>query len=62
MNFSLIICTYLRPKALLTLLKSVKNQVLCPNEIIIVDGSTNDLTKQELDEYVHKNLKYFKVN
>jgi glycosyltransferase involved in cell wall biosynthesis len=61
MNFSLIICTYLRPKALLTLLKSVKNQVLCPNEIIIVDGSTNDLTKQELDEYVHKNLKYFKV-
>ena len=40
MNFSLIICTYMRPMALLTLLKSLESQVFYPNEIIIVDGET----------------------
>ena len=44
MNFSLIICTYKRPKALLTLLESVKLQSLYPNEIVIVDGSPDDAT------------------
>ena len=61
MNFSLIICTYMCPESLLTLLKSVESQVLYPNEIIIVDGSINNLTKQEINKYPFKNLKYFEV-
>ena len=61
MNFSLIICTYMRPESLLTLLKSVDSQVLYPNEIIIVDGSINNLTKLEINKYSFKNLKYFEV-
>ncbi|WP_248723488.1 glycosyltransferase family 2 protein [Seonamhaeicola sp. ML3] len=61
MRFSLIICTYLRPKVLLKLLGSVNLQTLYPNEILIVDGSINDDTKLELETHKFKNLKYFKV-
>ncbi|TYA71431.1 glycosyltransferase family 2 protein [Seonamhaeicola marinus] len=61
MRFSLIICTYMRPEPLLKLLKSVKNQSLYPNEILIIDGSTNKKTEQVLGENNFSNLKYFKV-
>ncbi len=61
MKFSLIICTYKRPQALLTLLKSVKSQTLYPNEILIVDGTPDDNTKSMLDQYSFSNLTYFKV-
>jgi len=61
MKFSLIICTYMRPNAILTLLESVNKQVLYPNEIIIVDGSTNDLTNSFFKENQIKNLQYYKV-
>ena len=50
MFFSLIICTYKRPFPLLNLLESVNNQSLYPNEIIIVDGSTDDETENILNE------------
>jgi GT2 family glycosyltransferase len=62
MNFSLIICTYMRPKPLLKLLSSVGSQTLYPYEIIIVDGSVNEETKIVLKENAFKNLKYFKVD
>ncbi len=61
-SFSLIICTYLRPKALITLLNSVSKQALYPNEILIIDGSHNDETKIILEKNKFKNLKYYKVD
>ena len=62
MNFSLIVCTYMRPRSLIRLLDSVKKQIVYPNEIIIVDGSTNDKTKITLDENIYENLVYYMVD
>lgn len=61
MNFTLIICTYMRPKPLLDLLNSVKKQSLYPDEILIIDGSTNDETKLMLSQNIFQNLIYHKV-
>ena len=61
MNFTLIVCTYMRPNPLLNLLNSVKLQTLYPNEILIIDGSTNDETKAILESNKFQNLEYFKV-
>lgn len=61
MKFSLIICTYMRPQQLLTLLQSVREQTLYPDEILIVDGSTNKETAQILKENQFQNLHYFLV-
>ena len=38
MKFSLIICTYQRPKPLLQLLQSVQEQTLYPDEILIIEA------------------------
>jgi GT2 family glycosyltransferase len=62
LRFSLIICTYMRPDALLTLLKSVKGQICYPDEILIVDGSLNEETKKCLEQNLFQNLKYFQVS
>tara|TARA_R110002126_G_scaffold159889_4_gene307428 strand:+ start:651 stop:1643 length:993 start_codon:yes stop_codon:yes gene_type:complete len=61
MKFSLIVCTYMRPEPLLKLLLSVQQQTVYPDEILIVDGSTDDATKAILQQYIFNNLKYFKV-
>ena len=61
-TFSLIVCTYMRAKPLLNLLKSVTNQTVYPNEILIIDGSTNDETNEILTVNKFKNLKYYKVD
>lgn len=61
MRFSLVICTYMRPTALLKLLKTVAKQSLYPNEILIIDGSTNQDTKELLEEHIYENLTYYKV-
>lgn len=61
MNFTLIVCTYMRPMPLLNLLQSVKEQTLYPNEILIIDGSTNNDTADALKTYQFQNLKYLKV-
>ena len=45
---SLIICTYQRPKPLLDLLQSVAKQDAYPNQILIIDGSIDDNTKEIL--------------
>jgi GT2 family glycosyltransferase len=62
MKFSLIICTYLRPEVIVKLLNSVAIQTLCPNEILIVDGSTDNKTKDILEKYNFNNLIYYKVS
>jgi GT2 family glycosyltransferase len=61
MKFSLIICTFMRPQSLLRLLNSVCEQTLYPNEILIIDGSTNNETNTILKEKSFKNVTYFKV-
>ena len=62
MNFSLVICTYMRPNAVVKLLQSVAKQALYPNEVLIIDGSTNTETEDILSEKPFNNLIYFKVN
>lgn len=62
MKFSLVLCTYMRAEALLKLLKTVKQQSLYPNEILIVDGSLDDATKTMLQDNNFEHLKYYKVN
>jgi GT2 family glycosyltransferase len=51
----------MRPKAILRLLESVANQKLYPDEILVIDGSTDFATQNIFDEKVFKNLTYFKV-
>ena len=62
MKISLIICTYMRPKSLLTLLNSVNNQSLYPNEILIVDGSIDTNTKEMFSTESFENLRYYLVD
>jgi glycosyltransferase involved in cell wall biosynthesis len=62
MNFTLIVCTYMRPIPLLKLLNSVKMQTLYPNEILIIDGSANEETKKMLEQNSFQNLDYFQVS
>nr|WP_294925826.1 glycosyltransferase family 2 protein [uncultured Flavobacterium sp.] len=62
MKFSLIICTYMRPEPLLKLLDSVQKQSLYPDEILIIDGSTNNLSEVVLKNNQFKNLSYFLVS
>jgi len=52
----------MRPQPLLNLLQSVEKQTLYPNEILIIDGSTNEETEIVLKENSFKNLTYFKVD
>jgi GT2 family glycosyltransferase len=52
----------MRPVALLKLLQSVKEQSLYPNQIIIVDGSTNNKTEIILKSHNINNLKYYQVD
>ncbi|AUC82060.1 glycosyltransferase family 2 protein [Lacinutrix sp. Bg11-31] len=62
MNFSLIVCTYMRPQPLLKLLQSVKKQTLYPNTILIIDGSTDNKTETVLKENTFDSLSYYKVD
>ena len=61
MDFSLVICTYMRAQPLLRLLNSVEIQTFYPNEILIIDGSTDNETEQILNVNQFSKLKYFKV-
>ena len=61
MKFTLIICTYKRSKVITNLLDSVTIQTLYPDEIVIVDGSPDDLTKEVLASKNYTNLIYYKV-
>jgi GT2 family glycosyltransferase len=52
----------MRAESLLKLLKSVALQSIYPNTILIVDGSTNNETKEMLANNSFKNLSYFLVS
>jgi GT2 family glycosyltransferase len=60
-SFALIICTYMRPQAVLNLLNSVEKQLVYPNDILIIDSSTNNLTQDILTQHPFRNLIYHKV-
>jgi len=51
----------MRPQSLLQLLQSVQEQTVYPDEILIVDGSTNQETAIILKENPFQNLHYFAV-
>lgn len=61
MIFSLIVCTYNRPAALMNLLKSLKQQSLYPNEVIIIDGSENNDTEEAIHKIKINNILYYRV-
>lgn len=61
MKLSLIICTYMRPVPILDLLESVRTQTVYPDEILIIDGSTNEATKTILEQHQFPLLQYFQV-
>lgn len=52
----------MRAKPLLNLLNSVNNQTWYPDEILIIDGSTNDETQKTIETNKFKNLSYFLVD
>lgn len=52
----------MRAESLLKLLNSVEVQTLYPDEILIIDGSPNEETKQIIEQNPYKNLKYFLVD
>ena len=62
MKFSLVICTYMRPKPIIDLLESVRLQTLYPDEILIIDGSVNDATRLAIGEKSFEKLQYFQVD
>ncbi len=62
MKFTLIICTYQRPQAIVTLLNSVNEQLVYPDQIVIVDGSLNINTQEVFSNHDYKNLEYFLVD
>lgn len=51
----------MRPQPLLQLLQSAQEQMVYPDEILIIDGSTNRETELILDKNKFPNLKYFFV-
>ncbi len=52
----------MRSKAIVTLLQSVTLQTLYPDEILIIDGSTDNKTETVLNKNTFKNLSYYKVD
>lgn len=61
MKLTLIVCTYKRAIPLQRLLASVKVQTRYPDEILIIDGSPDDETKEMIEQQVFKDLRYFQV-
>lgn len=63
MKLSLIVCTYMRPKSLYNLMKTIEKQTKIPDEVLIIDGSTDDQTKRMIEqENFQINLIYYKVS
>ena len=51
----------MRPKPLMQLLQAVQGQTLYPDEILIIDGSTDKATQSVFQQHQFKNLHYFLV-
>ena len=62
MKFTLIVCTYQRPQAIVTLLNSVNDQWVYPDQIVIVDGSKDTNTQKVFTNHAYKNLEYVLVD
>ena len=63
MKTSLIICTYMRPRSLSNLLRTVEKQTKIPDEVIVVDGSLDAKTESMLaNNEFNINLSYYKVS
>ena len=60
-KLSVVICTYMRPESLERLLISIKEQTEYPEEILIIDGSTNTKTSELLENTTIENLTYYRV-
>ena len=60
-KFSLVVCTFMRPGSVQSLLKSVGKQTLYPYKILIIDASPDDLTKALINSTNFKNIEYHKV-
>ena len=60
MRFALIVCTYMRPEPMVKLLNSVKEQSLMPDQVLVIDGSTNLHTKAAM-ESMDLDLDYYLV-
>jgi len=58
-----ILCTYKRPKSVQGLLESISKCVLKPDAILIIDGSPDDNTKDNISDTKFNDLqiKYYKV-
>jgi GT2 family glycosyltransferase len=53
----------MRPHAVIKLLQSISIQTVKPNQILIIDGSTDNQTRYALEQYASPvNLKYIKVD
>jgi len=62
MNFSVIICTYMRPETTCGLMESITIQTVQPSEVIIVDGSTDFKTRELFQKKTYSfPLKYILV-
>jgi glycosyltransferase involved in cell wall biosynthesis len=53
---SLIITTLNEEKTIVSLLKSIRDQTLLPDEVIIVDGGSVDITVSLVDDYIKKSF------
>ena len=56
MTVSLIITTFNNPEALFLVFKSLENQVLMPDEVIIADDGSSNETKQVIDNFKKNSL------
>ncbi len=61
-KFALIVCTYMRPGPLAQLLESVRAQRSYPDQIVIIDGSRDQLTGKMLQQQHFANLEYYLVS
>ena len=62
---SLVICTYQRPNELSRLLESLNDQIVMPDEILVVDGSMDDRTEESVarvKDDLRSKVIYFRVN
>ena len=62
MKFTLIVCTYMRPKPVDDLLASIQKQTVYPDEILIIDGSRNLETQKILEQRSYPKLNYYLVD
>ncbi len=62
MKYSVVVCTYMRPNDIIKMLDSIVLQSIYPDEIIIVDASNNELTKNLNLDLKYKNLQYYYVD